>query len=59
MGFSVLEEIDVPVEIKTRKDSISSKSRKITDLAQVSTATRGLLITNKEKYSEKKGGKIS
>lgn len=39
---------------KPRKHSISSKSRKITDLAQVSTATRGLLITNKEKYSEEK-----
>lgn len=28
----------------------------MTDLAQVLSATRGLSMTNKEKYSEKKGG---
>lgn len=31
----------------------------MTDLAQVLLATRGLSMTNKEKYSEKKGGEIS
>lgn len=44
---------------KGRKYSISPKGRKITALAQVSTATRRLFITNKEKYSETKGGKTS
>lgn len=47
------------MENKARKYSISSKSRNITDLAQVSAATRGPLIINKEKYSEKNGGETS
>lgn len=57
---SLLETLEFQaMEIKARKYSISSKSRKITDLVQISAATSALLITNKEKYSEKKGGETS
>lgn len=62
-GFSVLE-TGVPSHEKQGRKIFHflkklKKSLPQLDLAQVSTATRGLLITNKEKYSEKKGGQTS
>jgi hypothetical protein len=43
---------------KTRKDSTSTKSGKIADIAHISTGSRRLLITNRGKYFKKKRGEV-